>query len=535
MKNILKLTGIILFIFIVQSCKKKPDLPLLTTKDVTEVSYFTARSGGEVTSDGGAEIVTRGVCWSINPNPTVSDSLAKEAGGLGVFTCNISNLAPNTTYYVRAFATNIDRVGYGNEVTFTTSQTTSPVLTTSAISSIESASAVSGGNITSDGGLEVTVRGVCWSTTEDPTIAGNKSEDGNGTGVFTSLVTGLTQGTTYFVRAYAINSSGTSYGASVSFKTLAPPTVTTTPVTGLTQISATYGGNVTDSGGVSITARGVCWSTSPDPTIALSTRTSDATGTGAFTSSLTGLTINTTYYVKAYATNRIGTSYGSEISFNTLKENQTTDVDVNIYNTVNIGTQVWFSENLRTTRYANGEQIPNVTNSVQWQNLTSGAWRCYNDDSQYNSLYGKLYNWQAVADARKVCPAGWHVPSDAEWKILEQYLGMDPFELNITNYRGTTPNVGGKLKKVDTALWNSPNMGATDESGFSAIPGGRYNQDGTFTNLSLEGTWWSSTLAITNTNLAWLRILNYNNRGSYRSMPTGSMIGGGFSVRCVKD
>ncbi len=535
MKRLFILSGIILFIFIVQSCTKNPDPPVLTTTDVTDISYSTATSGGNVTDDGGSPIVTRGVCWSINPNPTVSDSIATEAGGLGAFTCSITNLTPNTTYYARAFATNIGCVGYGNEVTFATSQNTVPVLTTSAITSIESTNAVSGGNITSDGGLSITVRGVCWGTSQDPTTSDNKSQDGDGTGTFTSSITGLTQGTTYYVRAYATNSLGTSYGATVSFKTLGPPTVTTASVTGFTQTSAISGGNVTDSGGVSITARGVCWSISTDPTTALSTKTSDAAGTGVFTSSMTGLTLNTTYYVRAYATNSIGTSYGSEVSFNTLKDNQIADIEDNIYNTVNIGTQVWFKENLKTTRYANGDQIPNVTNTGEWQSITSGAWRYYNDDSQYNNPYGKFYNWEAVADTRKICPAGWHVPSEAEWKTLEQYLGMDPFELNVTNFRGGSANVGGKLKKVDPSLWTAPNMGATDESGFSGIPGGRYNQDGTFINLTLEGTWWSSTLAIANTNLAWLRILNYNNRGSYRTMPSGSMIGGGFSVRCLKD
>jgi len=535
MKNIFKLSGIILYIFIVQSCKENPGPPVLTTADVTEISFSTAASGGDVTDDGGSPIITRGICWSINPNPTISDSIATEAGGSGPFTCSITNLTPNTMYYVRAFATNIDCVGYGNEITFTTSQTTLPVLTTAAISSIESTNAVSGGNITSDGGLSVTVRGVCWGTSQDPTIADSVSQDGEGTGIFTSLITGLTQGTAYYVRAYATNTLGTSYGATESFKTLAPPTITTASITGLAQTSAISGGNVSDSGGVSITARGVCWSTSSNPTIALSTRTSDAPGTGVFTSSITGLILNTTYYVRAYATNSIGTSYGREISFNTLKDDQIADIDVNVYNTITIGTQVWLKENLKTTKYADGNQIPNVPDNGQWQNLNSGAWRYYNDDSQYNTPYGKIYNWQAVADTRKICPAGWHVPSDGEWKILEQYLGMDPFELNITNYRGSSANVGGKLKKVDPSLWNTPNTGATDETGFSGIPGGRYNQGGTFINLALEGTWWSSTLAIPNTNLAWLRILNYNNSGSYRAMPSGSMIGGGFSVRCIKD
>lgn len=518
-----------------QSCKKI-STPVLTTADVKEITYSTAAAGGDVTDDGGSSVVTRGVCWSINPGPTVSDSMVTVTGGLGNFTCSIINLSPNTTYYARAFATNVDYVGYGNEVTFKTIENTVPVLTTTAISSVESTSALSGGNITSDGGLSITARGVCWSTSQNPTVSDNTTLDGDSTGIFTSSITGLSQGITYYVRAYATNSLGTSYGTTISFKTLAPPTVTTSSITALAQTFAKLGGIITDSGGVSITARGICWSISSNPTIALSTRTSDARGAGgAFTSSLTGLTPNTKYYVRAYATNRIGTSYGSEISFSTIKDDQITDNDINIYNTVNIGTQVWFRDNLKTTKYSNGEQITNVTNSSQWLTITSGAWRYYNDDSQYNAPYGKFYNWQAVADTRKICPAGWHVPSDDEWKTLEQYLGMHTFELNVTDFRGSNANVGGKLKKVDPSLWNAPNTGATDETGFSGIPGGRYNQDGTFTNLTIEGIWWSSTPAVPDTNLAWLRILNYTNSGISKTMPKGSMIGGGFSVRCIKD
>jgi len=535
MNKIIKLFILFLFLLIFHSCRKNPDPPLLTTKDVTEISYTTANSGGDVTDDGGSSIVTRGMCWSTEQEPTVQDSIITEAGELGAFTCTLTGLVPNTTYYVRAFATNVDRVGYGNEVSFTTIQNSVPVVTTAAVNSIGSASANSGGSIPSDGGLSVISRGVCWGTGQEPTVNGNKTEDGEGSGTFSSSITGLTQGTTYFVRAYATNSLGTSYGTAVSFTTLAPPVVTTASVSGLKQTSAVSGGEVVSSGGASVTDRGVCWSTSSNPTIDSGTKMSDGTGTGAFTSSMTGLTLNTTYYVRAYATNSIGTAYGSQVTFNTLKENQVADVDNNIYNTVNIGTQVWFKENLKSTRYSNGDQISNVTSSSLWQSTTSGAWRYYNDDSQYNDDYGKLYNWQAVTDSRKVCPDGWHIPSDAEWKTLEGNLGMDPFELIVTDFRGSNANVGGKLKKVDTSLWTSPNAGATDETGFSGVPGGYYNLDGTFTGIKSDGVWWSSTPAIPNTNLAYYRKLNYSNRGIYRSMPYGQMAGGGFSVRCLKD
>ena len=167
--------------------------------------------------------------------------------------------------------------------------------------------------MTDDGGLEVTARGVCWSTNSNPTISDSHSTDGNGTGNFTSIITGLEDNTTYYVRAYATNGVGTAYGNELTFATPTLPTVTTIAVTNIDATSATSGGNVTDDGEATVTARGVCWSTSHNPTISDS-YTTNGTGTGSFTSSLTNLTPNTTYYVRAYATNSVGTAYGSEVS-----------------------------------------------------------------------------------------------------------------------------------------------------------------------------------------------------------------------------
>ena len=195
-------------------------------------------------------------------------------------------------------------------------------VTTNNITDIKSTTAQCGGDVslTSVDGLKVTARGVCWSTKPNPTINDNKTTDGNGTGTFTSNLTNLTENTTYYVRAYAINEKRTSYGEEKSFTTLvneSMPVVTTNEITDITQTTATCGGTVTSDGGANVTARGVCWSTSQNPTISNS-HTTDGNGTGSFTSNITGLTANTTYYVRAYATNEKGTSYGEQKSFETL-------------------------------------------------------------------------------------------------------------------------------------------------------------------------------------------------------------------------
>ena len=289
--------------------------PTVTTSVVTSITQTTAISGGTITSDGGATVTARGVCWSTSPNPTTAGSYTVDGSGTGTFVSNLTGLTGGASYYVRAYATNSVGISYGNQLTFTT--LTFPTVTTAAVTNITQTTATSGGTVTSDGGATVTVRGVCWSTSPDPTTAGNHTIDGSGTGTFVSNLTGLTGITTYYVRAYATNSAGTSYGTQLTFTTLTLPTVATTAVTNITQTTATSGGNVTSDGGATVTARGVCWSTSSNPTTANS-YTTDGSGTGTFVSSLTGLTANTLYYVRSYATNSAGTAYGNQVTFTTL-------------------------------------------------------------------------------------------------------------------------------------------------------------------------------------------------------------------------
>lgn len=194
-------------------------------------------------------------------------------------------------------------------------------ISTTSITSISSTGALSGGTVTIDGGAAVTARGVVWSLSNNPTVSlATRTSDGTGTGTFTSTLTGLSESTTYFVRAYATNSAGTSYGNEVSFKTISNlPSLTTSIITRVTSTSASSGGNILSDGETPVSARGVVWSTTSNPTISLSTKTVDGTGVGNFTSSLSGLTPGATYFVRAYATNSKGTSYGNELVFQTVE------------------------------------------------------------------------------------------------------------------------------------------------------------------------------------------------------------------------
>jgi uncharacterized protein (TIGR02145 family) len=193
-----------------------------------------------------------------------------------------------------------------------------------------------------------------------------------------------------------------------------------------------------------------------------------------------------------------------------------TDIDGNIYSTVLIGNQWWMAENLKAAYFADGSEIPNETSNVAWINLSSPAWCNYENSASNDITYGKLYNWFTVASPQNVCPAGWHVPTDAEWTILIDYLGGQ----NVA---------GGKMKS--TTGWNAPNTAATNESGFSGLPGGfRYNLNGFFDAVGIFGYWWSSTESST-TNV-WYRNLFYGNDDAGR---TNNNKQNGFSVRCLKD
>ncbi|MBR5146790.1 MAG: hypothetical protein IKW54_04095 [Bacteroidales bacterium] len=299
--------------------------PVVKTLNITDITKTSAVCNAEVVSDGGASVTARGVCLSVNENPTISDTCTIEGNGTGTYKSTFTDLLPNTTYYVRAYATNSEGTNYGAQKKFTTIDAYGkPTVETVSLSDIEYTSAVCVGNVTSDGGSEVTARGACWSTNPNPTMQDDHTTNGKGTGEFTSKLTDLTSNTTYYVRTYATNNNGTNYGEQQIFKTkaiLSRPTIITIDVTEITTNSALGGGNITDDGNLPITAKGVCWGKSEYPTIDdggnYTVETLEGSNLGIFTSEMLHLSINTTYYVRAYATNSEGTSYGDQKVFTT--------------------------------------------------------------------------------------------------------------------------------------------------------------------------------------------------------------------------
>ncbi|OYT15059.1 MAG: hypothetical protein B7C24_15045 [Bacteroidetes bacterium 4572_77] len=541
MKNkviIISVLAIILLGF--TACKKTPEkidatvkkeLPTLSTNAISNITPTTATSGGDVTSDGNSTGTARGICWNTTENPSLENNLGYtfDGSGTGNFTTNITGLINNTTYYIAAYATNEIGTAYGSTKSFSTQELTLSEVTTTKPINITPTTATSGGDITSDGNSKVTARGICWNTTENPSLEDNigYTFDGSGIGSFTSNITDLTDNTTYYVAAYATNERGTAYGGVKSFTTLeiTLAVVTTITPSNIHSNSAISGGDILNDGNSAVTARGVCWNTTENPSLENNIAyTSDGSGTVGFISNITGLTENTTYYVAAYATNEKGTAYGQVKNFTTEICGQ---LIINYggqeYHGVPIGTQCWMKENLNIGTRINGNQEMQSNSTIEKY--------CYDENEANCDTYGGLYQWDEMMQystqegAQGICPDGWHIPTDNEWKEMEMELGMSQSEANNTDWRGT--NEGEKLRSKSG--WNS-NGNGTNSSGFTAFPGGFRSIGGSFIDLVDYGFWWTSTEY--SGSYAWSRGLCYyfdqvDRNDNYRVY--------GYSVRCLKD
>ena len=512
--------------------------PTVTTAPVTEITSHSAMSGGEVLQDGGSAVITKGVCWNTKPNPTINDSHIAAGSGLGSFVSALTGLTYGTTYYVRAYAENAMGVSYGNEQSFTTVTITPPVVITAVVSNVTNNSATCGGTI-QDMGSQITGRGVCWSKSPNPTVENSCTNDGIGAGTFTSLLKNLDHSTLYYVRAYATTIDGTFYGDEKSFTTEEAKLAmaVTGDVSEIMINSAVCGYTVVDMG-TYVSGRGVCWSTKSNPTVA-DDHTSDGIGAGTFSGQLPNLQAGTTYYVRAYATNSDGTAYGEEKSFKTKPcESTVTDYDKNTYNTVVLGNQCWMKENLKTTRYADGTAI----GSGSTTSYDVAYWYYPSNNSSNKATYGLLYNWKAVmrnnssssanpSGVQGICPNGWHVPSDAEWTQLTDYVSSkSQYQCN-----NNSSSIAKALASATTEWSSSTNTCAVgntpsnnNATGFGALPAGYYR--GSYYDFGFYANFWSATEY--DRYDAYGRNLGYDNADVYRDYDGENY---GFSVRCLRD
>ena len=300
-------------------------LPTVTTNEVTNIGSVKATCGGNVTDDGTLSVTARGVCYDTKPQPTIESPHTTDGKGKGNFTSNLTNLQDKTTYYVRAYATTSAGTAYGEQRTFKTENGT-PVVQLKEVGVPTANSVTCKGNVTGDGGVTVTERGFCYALTQYPTNTDAHVAIGNGTGEFAGSLTGLNVNTTYYIRAYAVNSLGVGYSEQKTITTKnGLATITTTdPTSTATAISA--GGNITDNGGYAVTERGVCYSASnSEPTIT-GEKVDGGKGNGTFSVSITGLSASATYYIRAYAVNENGVSYGETKSIQTKSGNAVSSI-----------------------------------------------------------------------------------------------------------------------------------------------------------------------------------------------------------------
>jgi uncharacterized protein (TIGR02145 family) len=326
-------------------------------------------------------------------------------------------------------------------------------------------------------------------------------------------------------------------GCKEDISTIDIPIVTTGFVTDITRTSAKIVENTNTSGGDPIVNRGICWSNIlTDPIINADDWVWAGWGSGSFSGNMVDLTPGTTYYVQAYASNSIGAGIGGVISFSTtgnitgepvfnpgLTYGAMTDAEGNSYKTIQIGSQIWMAENLKTTKYNDGTNIPNITDLDDWIDLQTPGYCWYINDAKYKNPFGALYNWYVV-NTDKLCPAGWHVPGEAEWRAL-------------TNNLGGESAAAGHMRETDTTHWVFKNSEVTNDAGFTALPGGyrSWNDQQYFREMGYSSGFWSST-ADPFDSVAFAicrRFYYYNDSGgiSYEIYSKKA----GLSIRCLKN
>ena len=447
----------------------------LNTFAVTNISNSSATFHGEIIEIGTPKYTERGFVYSKSSMPTLSTTIKKITSPVtdnNLYEETVTGLIEGNTYYVRAYAVNDGKTAYStNEVSFVAEKNTinAPTVTTSSATNVTTSSATIGGNVTSDGETTVTERGVCYSTSNStPTTSNSKKSSGSGLGNFTVNLTNLSAGTKYYVRAYAINEVGTSYGSTISFTTeeepsYSKPTVTTSSATNVTTSSATIGGNVTSDGESTVTERGVCYSTSNSTPTTSNSKKSSGSGLGNFTVNLTNLSAGTKYYVRAYAINEVGTSYGSTVSFTTEEISSTNNTE-NGYQYVDLGLSVkWATCNVGAS---NPEEYGKY---FAWGETTS---KSYYNGSTYTYTDNPTTLPMSVDAARANWGGKWRMPTIDEFEELR----------NNCTWKWTTQNGVNGYKVTSNSNGN-----------YIFLPAAGYRDLGSLYGAGDYGYYWSSS------------------------------------------
>jgi uncharacterized protein (TIGR02145 family) len=517
MKRLIKLSALaLLSISIISSCKEKTAPPVVTTNSAAEITTTTAVSGGVITDDGGDQIISKGICWNSSGNPSIDNFKTIATVGSLSFTSNLTQLSPGTTYYVRAFATNSAGISYGNSVSFTTLGS-NPSLLSGSATSIATDSAVLIGTVNPNS-MPTTVTfewGTSASYGNTVSVAGSPFT-GNAPVNVTANLIGLMPGTTYHFRLVAENSFGTGYTNNATFTTLGQvPAVVADEATNVKITTATLSASVNPNYLLTAVMFELGTTTGYGETITPDQSPLDGANSVNISVDLSNLSPETLYHYRIVATNELGTMTSEDITFTTYSA---ADADNNLYHSVTIGTQTWLSENLKTTKYRNGDIIgttPDIDTDISGESTPEYQWY-YDGDLNNLSIYGKLYTWYVATDSRNICPAGWHAPSKDEWITLIDYLGSEDV-------------AGSKLKETGDSHW-MVNSDADNSSGFTALPGGARFVSSLFWGINHAGIFWTTSFA--NESSIWTIFVYADRTNIDYALQAGN---NGFSIRCIKD
>jgi uncharacterized protein (TIGR02145 family) len=506
----------IIFVFLIFSCLPFERITKVRTDSAGNPTSNSCIVNGTIIDIGDEGIIQYGHCWSVNPNPTISNDKTELGARVapGSYVSNLMDLASNQKYYVTAYA--IDNKGehyYGNEINFTTLAIPIPAAPTNLSAVAESSSQINlswTDNSGNEAGFKIerSLDSIRWDVIA--TVEMNQTTFQN---------TGLVTSGPYFYRIRSFNDAGDSDPSNpAKATTCIKPDVRTDGIVNFGTTIVTLAGHVNspynpatvtfeygtdlefDS---SVTAQG-------SPII------TDFESYQEVIAEVTGLSPNTTYYFRVSAVNCGGNAVGDTLSFIT-DPYEVYDANDNVYHVVRIGTQLWMKENLKATLTMDGSgPVPLITDGTEWSNLTSSGYCWYNNDERYKDIYGALYNWYAVNN-EELCPIDMHIATEGDWRILTNYLGGEIV-------------AGGKMKETGFDHWQDPNTDATNISGFTALPGGHRTNFGIYSEIKLGGYWWTSSPDSDAD--AWMRAVTYDGSGLLRFYNSKNY---GYSVRCIRD